>query len=79
MREERTLCDLCGKPGARMFSIFKERKPDGAGSMENWNYTFDLCFVCSGKLLDEFFSCKGIRESLLSMLKNGLDIKWRVE
>lgn len=76
MRETRLLCDKCGKPQCRSYSIFKERRADGAGSMENWNYGFDLCFDCSGKLLDEFLSCDAIRASLQSMIKS-LDIKWR--
>jgi len=44
MNETRTLCDVktC-KNIAKPFYFFKKRKADGAGSMENWNYKFDLC------------------------------------
>lgn len=55
MREERTLCDRCKSAGAEHFSIFKDRRTDGAGSGENWYYTFDLCGMCTGALLKMMF------------------------
>jgi hypothetical protein len=38
-------CDResCKKRDAERFRIFNERKADGAGSMEDWYFEFDLC------------------------------------
>ncbi len=53
MRVEKTICDRkgCGKDDAVTFHLFKERRADGAGSMEDWDYQFDLCSNCSRVLL----------------------------
>ena len=53
MRDIRTLCDAegCGKPLALQFSFFHERKADGAGGMEDWDWTFDLCPAHQAALL----------------------------
>ena len=42
---KKVLCDVqgCKAEDAIRFSIFKERRANGAGSMENWNWVFDLC------------------------------------
>lgn len=52
MRENRVLCDRCKAPEAKSLDIFKDRKADGAGGMENWNYNFDLCGRCALVLLE---------------------------
>jgi len=46
-------CDVqnCKFSNASGFSFFKERRQDGAGSMENWYYTFDLCPQHQAELL----------------------------
>lgn len=38
-------CDVkdCKNSNAKGFSFYKERRQDGAGSMEDWYYSFDLC------------------------------------
>lgn len=45
MKIQRVGCDVegCKAENAQSFSIYKERKADGAGGMENWYYVFDLC------------------------------------
>lgn len=52
MKIEQVVCDRCKKSNAKTFRVFKDRKADGAGSMENWYYTFDLCSGCCGELLE---------------------------
>lgn len=46
MKKTICYCDVCGKENAVPVSQFAERKADGAGSMENWYYTVDLCAAC---------------------------------
>lgn len=45
MKVMRVLCDVpeCTSENAERLRIFKDREADGAGSMENWYYVFDLC------------------------------------
>lgn len=42
---KKVVCDVqgCKDENAISFSLFKERKADGAGGMENWYLVFDLC------------------------------------
>jgi hypothetical protein len=51
-------CDRegCGVRSAVQFSIFAERKMDGAGSMEDWFHVFDLCPQCQRNILIKFFN-----------------------
>lgn len=53
MKITRTLCDRtsCKNENAEPFYLFKERKADGAGGMEDWNFMFDLCPHCTKVLL----------------------------
>lgn len=44
--------DECKQENAIPCQTFSDRRMDGAGSMENWYYTFDLCPECCGALLD---------------------------
>jgi len=46
-------CDVkgCDNLQADPYSIFKDRRADGAGSMENIYYVFDLCPACTRKKL----------------------------
>lgn len=59
-RMEKTyrICDRegCGKDNATSLTLFKERKADGAGGMEDWFYIFDLCPTCAVSILDAIFS-----------------------
>lgn len=45
MKKSILLCDVkgCVSAEAHNFSFFKDRRLDGAGSCENWYYSFDLC------------------------------------
>lgn len=47
--------DGCKSENAEGFMIFKSREADGAGSMENWYYLFDLCPEAQRQLLAEIF------------------------
>ena len=53
MKITRTLCDRngCKNENAEPFYLFKERKADGAGGMEDWSFVFDLCPHCTNVLL----------------------------
>ena len=53
MKITRTLCDRtsCKNENAEPFYLFKERLADGAGGMEDWSFTFDLCPHCTKMLL----------------------------
>ena len=79
MREERTLCDVEGcKQIGRSFSFFKDRRPDGAGSCENWYYHFDLCPIHQENLLIKFFQTfEKSHESTLLKLTGDLKIQMR--
>ena len=79
MKTQITVCDKCSKPSTKSFFIFKERKADAAGGMEDWNYTFDLCADCCALVLEEIFSAPLQAEACVSMLSSGLKIKMRVE
>lgn len=70
MQETRQLCDVegCGTPNARTFTKFKERKSDGAGSREDWYYTFDLCVNHAGHLLDAILPDTSL-DTVLEQLK----------
>lgn len=83
MNETRVLCDVegCNKPGAIRQSFFKERLADGAGSMENWHYTFDLCPLHIAAFLSAIFeSIERSAFTLESALRftSGFKIKTRV-
>jgi hypothetical protein len=60
MIETRILCDRtdCKKPNAKRLHLYKDTKPDGAGSNEDWYYVFDLCAEDThellGNILDHF-------------------------
>jgi len=69
MKLETTHCDKCKKAGAKPFSIFKDRKADGAGSMENWYYQFDLCAECCAIVLQQFFEKQQLFYDAHSMVK----------
>lgn len=45
MKVEKILCDReeCKGEDATTFTLYKERKADGAGGIETWYHTFDLC------------------------------------
>lgn len=79
MKETRQLCDVegCGKPNAWPFTKFKERKSDGAGSREDWYYTFDLCPSHAGRLLDALLPITSL-DTVLEQLKI-YGVKARVE
>lgn len=57
MRVEHIVCDreFCKNEHALKSSLFKERKNDGAGSMEDWYYQFELCAPCQQVLIDQIF------------------------
>lgn len=57
MRVEHILCDreYCKNEHALKSSLFKERKADGAGGMEDWYYQFELCAPCQQTLIDHIF------------------------
>lgn len=57
MRINVTICDVKGcKLDAQHITFFKERKADGAGSMENWSYAFDLCPKHQKEFLQEILA-----------------------
>lgn len=47
MKKTILICDYCKKTdNVQELTIFVERVPDGAGSMENRYHLIDLCPVC---------------------------------
>lgn len=78
MRVERTECDreTC-KTGstAKHFHIFKERKADAAGGMENWDYVFDLCPKCTADLLQRVLKDVMPEEGEKLLVDYGIDFR----
>lgn len=73
MKKTVAVCDVdeCKRENASQFSFFKDRRPDGAGSMENWYYQFDLCPMHQIALLIfllEFFE-KDHKNDLINVAK----------
>lgn len=80
MRVEKTVCDRKScKTGldARPFKIFKERKADNAGDMENDYYAFDLCPKCTGDILNWVLAHEG--STIAEELIRSFQIEVRVE
>lgn len=83
MRVENTNCDRCGCSGAQGFSLFKERRADAAGGMENMYHSFDLCFSCSrtftNSILHHLTTKKGVKSSDVVELLRKLKVEYRTE
>lgn len=91
MQVTKSICDVddCGHDAVRGqavngFHIFKDRRVDGAGSMENWFYTFDLCpkhveeFLLRVTLKsDNAYSRDQKLDAVLIEVMESMDIKWR--
>jgi hypothetical protein len=87
----KTICDVegCGHEAVHGkatngFHIYKDRRADGAGSMENWYYTFDLCpkhiedFLLRVTLKsDTSYSRDKTLDAVLTDVMKALNIKWR--
>ena len=71
MEIRKRVCDVkdCKREDATLFSFFKDRRPDGAGSMENWNYSFDLCPLHQKEVLQTLLDTFGITEQQLKLVK----------
>jgi len=52
------ICDSCGKDFEKQarFSLYVDRQPDGAGSMEDIYEYLDLCPSCNHSILQEFLN-----------------------
>ena len=86
MKVINTVCDAegCKAHDAERISMFKERKADGAGGMENWYYTFDLCarhtLLFLRDLLEKITKhSNGISEEHVLEVARFYKIKYRVE
>ncbi len=86
MRVVKTMCDRedCKREGANKLHLFQTRKSDGAGSMEDWHYTFDLCHEDEHTLLERILDLRGfrfdgvMREDVLKILKD-MKVQHRIE
>lgn len=81
MKETITFCDMSGcKAKASHFTFFKDRKADGAGGMENWNYAFDICESDQRILLQRLLTTfERSHEITLVKILEEVGIKWREE
>ena len=82
MKIEKIQCDVngCENDGAQKFQIFKERKADGAGSMEDWFYVFDLCSGCQTEILHFLFEVERCAKTPVeTALFTKFEIRVRVE
>ena len=81
MELTRKVCDVkdCKNSyaDANRFSVFKDRKADGAGGMENWYWKFDLCVTHQIQLLQDFLD--GTQKDTPAKILESHNIEARVE
>ena len=68
-------CDRCGKTPAIGCYTFLERRPDGAGSTEDWHLCFDLCLSCFSILLSEVLDRLGTANAKEIFKKHAIETR----